>query len=46
MTTPFIDTLRQTVDAEWATIRQGRFWRRVMNEKVEEIVCTHKLSMR
>jgi thiaminase len=35
MTTPFIDTLRQTVDAEWATIRQGRFWRRVMNEKVE-----------
>ena len=30
----FIDVLRETVDAEWAQIKQGEFWRRVMHEPV------------
>lgn len=34
MTGTFVDTLRETVDAEWAQIKQGEFWRRVMGEPV------------
>lgn len=34
MTKTFIHTLREAVDAEWAQIKQGEFWRRVMNEPV------------
>jgi pyrroloquinoline quinone (PQQ) biosynthesis protein C len=30
----FIHTLQETVDAEWVKIKQGAFWRRVMNEPV------------
>lgn len=30
----FVSTLQQTVDAEWAKIKQGGFWRLVMNEPV------------
>ena len=30
----FTETLRKTVDAEWAKIKQGAFWRRVMSEPV------------
>lgn len=30
----FIQTLRQTVDAEWARIKQGEFWTTVLNEPV------------
>jgi hypothetical protein len=30
----FIRTLRETVDTEWAHIKQGEFWRRVMAEPV------------
>ena len=30
----FTETLRQTVDAEWAQIKQGAFWRRVMGAPV------------
>ena len=30
----FTQTLRKTVDAEWAKIKQGAFWRRVMSEPV------------
>lgn len=34
MTKPFVQALRETVDAEWAQIKQGEFWRRVMGEPV------------
>ncbi len=34
MTGTFLNTLRETVDAEWAQIKQGEFWRRVMGEPV------------
>ena len=30
----FVHTLQETVDAEWVKIKQGAFWRRVMNEPV------------
>jgi thiaminase len=30
----FITALRETVDAEWAEIKKGRFWKRVMGEPV------------
>jgi thiaminase len=30
----FTETLRKTVDAEWAKIKQGAFWRRVMSAPV------------
>ncbi|ROZ77495.1 iron-containing redox enzyme family protein [Ramlibacter sp. WS9] len=30
----FTETLRKTVDSEWAKIKQGAFWRRVMSEPV------------
>jgi thiaminase len=30
----FAESLRHTVEAEWARIKQGEFWRRVMNEPV------------
>ncbi|MDP3760790.1 MAG: iron-containing redox enzyme family protein [Ramlibacter sp.] len=30
----FTESLRQTVDAEWARIKQGEFWRRVMGAPV------------
>jgi thiaminase len=32
--TLFTETLRKTVDAEWAKIKRGAFWRRVMSEPV------------
>jgi hypothetical protein len=32
MTRTFIQTLRETVDAEWASIKQGEFWDRVMGQ--------------
>ena len=31
---PFVQSLRGTVDAEWARIKQGEFWRRVMEKPV------------
>lgn len=34
MTTPFVTTLQETVDAEWARIKDGGFWRRVMGAPV------------
>ncbi|MBX3587503.1 MAG: iron-containing redox enzyme family protein [Ramlibacter sp.] len=34
MTASFVHTLRETVDAEWAKIKKGTFWRRVMGEPV------------
>lgn len=34
MTAAFVQTVQQTVDAEWAKIKQGGFWRRVMGEPV------------
>jgi hypothetical protein len=34
MTVSFVETLRATVDAEWEKIKQGGFWRRVMEEPV------------
>jgi thiaminase len=34
MSQTFIQTLRETVDAEWAQIKQGEFWRHVMSEPV------------
>ena len=34
MTATFLDTVQQTVDAEWAKIKQGGFWRRVMEAPV------------
>lgn len=34
MSSTFLETLRAAVDDEWATIKQGEFWRRVLNEPV------------
>lgn len=34
MTRSFIQTLRDTVDAEWAQIKRGEFWRRVLAQPV------------
>lgn len=34
MDTPFLSTLREAIDAEWAQIKQGEFWQRVMNQPV------------
>jgi pyrroloquinoline quinone (PQQ) biosynthesis protein C len=34
MTSSFVDRLQETVDAEWGKIKQGAFWRRVMDEPV------------
>jgi thiaminase len=34
----FTESLRKTVDAEWARIKQGAFWRRVMNEPVSPVL--------
>lgn len=34
MTKTFIHTVQETVDAEWAKIKKGTFWRRVMSEPV------------
>ncbi|RYG11478.1 MAG: iron-containing redox enzyme family protein [Burkholderiales bacterium] len=34
MNKTFIHTVQETVDAEWAKIKRGAFWRRVMSEPV------------
>lgn len=34
MTAAFVETVQQAVDAEWAKIKQGGFWRRVMQAPV------------
>lgn len=34
MNKTFIHTVQETVDAEWAKIKRGNFWRRVMSEPV------------
>lgn len=34
MTPAFLDSLRQTVDTEWAEIKRGEFWQRVMGHPV------------
>ena len=34
MTQAFLPTLREAVDAEWAMIKQGEFWRTVMGQPV------------
>ena len=34
----FTETLRKTVDAEWAKIKQGAFWRQVMSKPVSPVL--------
>ena len=34
----FTESLRKTVDAEWARIKQGAFWRHVMSEPVTPVL--------
>jgi len=34
MSRTFVETLQQVIDAEWARIKSGEFWRRVMSQPV------------
>jgi len=38
MSRSFVETLQQVVDSEWARIKSGEFWRRVMNEPVPRVL--------